>query len=234
MSDALTEMEKPAVGGVSPAAKSVVVPGQTPCEQAKTLNQQGLSKDAVNTMANRLPEKDAVKWASVSAEKVANPANPADWEALQAAKAWSADPSSATQKAAALAAQKSGFQTPGAWAAQAAAWSGGAGPTPHAVAGAVLLAAAQAGQPIPPVASGLTQPELPKLAAEVPKLVKPNSPELAGKLAKLELAKLGVPQGSVPVGPDGLYLTAPQRAGMAKNCEPFLDMGCRIGRGETV
>jgi hypothetical protein len=46
---------------LSPAAKELVVPGQTPCDQAKALNQEGLSKDAVNAMANRLPEKDAVK-----------------------------------------------------------------------------------------------------------------------------------------------------------------------------
>jgi hypothetical protein len=150
---------------------------------------------------------------------VANPANPADWEALQAAKAWSANPSSATQKAAALAAQKSGFQTPGAWAAQAAAWTGGVGPTPQAVAGAVLLAAAQGNKPIPPTLSGLT---------------KPNAPELAAKLTKPQLAKLGLPESPVLVGPDGLTLTAPQRVEMAKNCDPFLDLGCRIGRAEPV
>jgi hypothetical protein len=206
---------------LSPAAQELVVPGQTPCDQANALNQEGLSKDAV-------------KWANASAKKVPNPANPADWEALQAAKAWSADPSPATQKAAALAAEKSGFQTPGAWAAQAAAWSGGAGPTPHAVSGAVLLAAAQAGKPIPPAAAGLAKPELPQLAAELPKLAKPNAPELAAKLAKPELAKLSVPEVPVPVGPDGLALTAPQRAEMAKNCGPFLELGCKIGKGQPV
>lgn len=210
------------------------MPGQTPCEQAKALNQQGLPKDAVNTMAYQLPEKDAVKWASASAEKVANPAHPADWEALQAAKAWSADPSPATQQAAAEAALKSGHQTPGAWAAQAAAWSGGAGPTPHAVSGAVLLAAAQSGKPIPPSVAGLNQPGVPKLAAGLPKLAKPNAPELAAKMAKPELAKVGVPEVPVPVGPDGLALTPPQRAEMAKNCDPFLEMGCKIGKGQPV
>ena len=47
---------------------------------------------------------------------------------------------------AAQAASKAGFQTPGSWAAQAAASAGsGTGLTAHAAGGAVMLAAAQGG-----------------------------------------------------------------------------------------
>lgn len=218
---------------LSSAAQGVVSPRQTPCEQAKALNQQGLSKDAVSTMANRLPEKDAVKWATASAEKVSNPTHQADWEAIQAAKAWTANPTPDAQNAAALAASKTDFQTPGAWAAQAAAWSGGAGPTPQAVSGAVLLAAAQAGLPIPAQpasAPSLAKPEVaaPKLAAE---LAKRQAPKF--QIPMLQKPAIKVPQVAAP-GPDGLSLTPPQRAEMAKNVKPYLELGCEIGSGRTV
>jgi hypothetical protein len=133
---------------LSPAAKETVKPGMTPCQQAQALNQKELSSDAVKSMAHGLPERDSVKWAAASAEKVSNPAHQPDLEAIRAAKAWTQNPTPEAQKAAALAASKTDFQTPGPWAAQGAAWAGsGTGLTAHAVTGAVLLAAAQGGKP---------------------------------------------------------------------------------------
>jgi hypothetical protein len=135
---------------LSPGAKEIVKPGMTPCQQAQALNQKQLSTDAVKSLAHGLPEPKAVKWAAASAEKVANPAHTTDFQAIQAAKAWCQNPTPQTQQLAGQAASKAGFQTPGAWAAQAAASAGSGGTlTPHAVTGAVLLAAAQGGKPIP-------------------------------------------------------------------------------------
>ena len=216
---------------LSPAAREIVKPGQTPCEQAKALNSQHLSPDAVKSLANGLPERDAVKWAGASAEKVANPAHVPDSQAIQAAKAWTQNPTPANQQAAALAASKTDYQTPGAWAAQAAAWAGkGGGLTPHAVAGSVLLAAAQGGKPISP--PGVSAPSLdtPKLAMEA---VKPKAPGFQWPFLKKPAVPVPeVPQVAVP-GPDGLVITPAQRAEMAKNCNPFLNLGCDIGQGRA-
>ena len=213
---------------LSPAAQAIVAPGQSPCQQAQALNQQGMSVDATKALANGLPERDAVWWASQSAQKVSNPAHVADMEAIQAAQAWAKNPTPAAQQAAGLAAQKAGFQTPGAWAAQGAAWAGsGQGLTAQAATGAVLLAAGQAGKPIPaPLAEApkLAKPgvEIPKLAAE---LAKPKVPALAKPA--LEAPKLAAP------GPDGLTLTPKERAEMAKNVQPHLDLGCEVGSGKN-
>lgn len=110
---------------LSPAAREVVKPDMTPSQQAQALDQKQLSHDAVKSMAHGLPERDSVKWAAASADKVSNPAHQADFQAIQAAKSWVQNPTPETQKAAAAAAAKTDFHTPGAWVAQAAAWAAG-------------------------------------------------------------------------------------------------------------
>ena len=225
------DLEDEVEGGasyLSPAAQSVVTPNQMPCQQAQALNQQGMSVDATKALANGLPERDAVWWASQSARKVSNPAHVPDLEAIQAAEAWAKNPTPQAQQVASLAADKAGFQTPGAWASQGAAWAGsGQGLTGQAVTGAVLMAAGQAGKPIPaPVAAApnMAKPEVavPKLAAE---LAKPKVPALAKPA--LEAPKLATP------GPDGLTLTPKERAEMVKNVQPHLDLGCEVGNGKN-
>src|SRR5262245_55299686 len=109
---------------LSPAAQKIIQPGMTPCQQAQTLNQHQLSADAVKSLAHGLPEKQSVQWATASAEKVSNPAHTTDFAAIESAKAWSKNPTAENQKAAALAAAKTDYKTPGAWAAQSAAWAG--------------------------------------------------------------------------------------------------------------
>jgi len=219
---------------LSPAAQKVVQPGMTPCQQAQALNKQQLSSDAVKSLAHGLPEPAAVKWAAASAEKVANPAHTTDFQAIQAAKAWTQNPTPATQQAAALAASKTDFKTPGAWAAQAAAWSGkGGGLTAHATTGAVLLAAAQGGKPISPPGAAAPKIAVPKPAVDIPK---PKVPAFQMPFFKRP-AVPAVPAMQAPKlpapGPDGLSLTPPQRAEMAKNCDPYLKMGCDIGHGRA-
>lgn len=212
---------------LSPAAKEIVKPGMTPCQQAQALNQKQLSTDAVKSMAHGLPEPKAVQWAAASAEKVSNPAHTTDFQAIQAAKAWCQNPTPQAQQLAGQAAAKAGFQTPGSWAAHAAASAGSGGAmTPHAVAGAVLLAVAQAGKPISPSGITIPKPELPK-APEIPK---PAAPRFQLPFFK----KPAVPEApQLPtLGPDGLTLTPAQRAEMAKNTEPYLKLGCDIGSGK--
>ncbi len=222
----------PAQDYLSPAAKGIVKPEMTPCQQAQALNQKELSSDAVKSLAHGLPERDSVKWAAASAEQVANPAHQADLEAIQAAKVWVQNPTPETQKAAAAAAAKSDFQTPGAWAAQGAAWAGGGGGlTAHAVTGAVLLAAAQGGKPVSPPGVASPKPDIPELAAEV---AKPKAPRFQLPFFKKPAPPAAAEIPQVPtVGPDGLSLTPAQRTEMAKNCEPFLKLGCDIGRGQA-
>lgn len=215
---------------LSPGAQKVVQPGQTPCQQAQALNKAQLSADAVKALAHGLPEHKAVQWAAASAEKVANPAHAPDFQAIQAAKTFASNPSPANLQAAALAAGKTDHKTPGAWAAQAAAWSGkGGGLTQHAVAGAVMLAAAQNGKKISP--PGMSAPKLQE--PKVPEIPKPKAPMF--QLPFFKKPSLPVPAApQLPaVGSDGLKLTPPQRASMAKSCEPFLKLGCDIGHGKA-
>ncbi|HEY3853928.1 MAG TPA: hypothetical protein VGO67_06015 [Verrucomicrobiae bacterium] len=210
------------LGSLSPAAQKVIQPRQTPCQQAQALNKQQLSMDAVKSLAHGLPEPAAIKWAAVSAEKVANPAHAADSQAIQAAKAWTQNPTPATQHAAGLAASKTDFKTPGAWAAQAAAWSGrGGGLSGHAVTGTVLLAAAQGGKPISP--PGVSAPVI-----AVPTMLVPKA-----SVFQLPFFKKPAAQAPPTLGPDGLTLTPAQRLKMSKNCDPFLKLGCDIGTGRA-
>ena len=100
--------------------------------------------------------------------------------------------------------------------------------TPHAVAGAVLLAIAQAGKPISPSGISIPKPELPK----VPEILKPVAPRFQLPFFK----KPDVPEApQIPtLGPDGLTLTPAQRAEMAKNTDPYLKLGCDIGNGRAA
>jgi hypothetical protein len=210
---------------LSPGARQVVHPDMTPCDQAHALNQQQMPADAVKSLAHGLPEHKSVQWAAASAEKVSNPAHPTDMQAIHAAKAWTQNPNPTTQKAAALAASKTDFKTPGAWAAQAAAWSGsGAGLTAHAVSGSVMLAAAQGGKPIAPPGAATPTAAAPK----IPAISKPAAPRFQLPCFK----KSPVPEvPQVPTkGADGLTLTPAQRAEMAKNTDPFLKLGCNISQ----
>ncbi len=221
---------------LSPAAREVIHPAMTPCQQAQALNQKHLSVDAVKALAYGMPDHKAVLWAIASAGKVSNPAHIPDLRAIEAAKVWGANPTPANQEAAAMAAAKTDFKTPGAWAAQAAAWVGlSGGLAAHAVVGSVLLAAAQGGKPIsppgaPPVPTVPGAPPLPVTAVTLPQA--PRVP-----LFGLPFFKKPVPPPlpeAPKLGPDGLSLTAAQRVEMAKNCDPFLKLGCEVGHGKSV
>jgi len=111
--------------------------------------------EAMRLIAHAMPKREVVWWGCMCARAVPGSALPApDAEALTAAEAWVRKPDEANRRAAMAAAQKTGFQTPEAWAAVAAFWSGGSmapegqpvvPPADHhtglAIAGGVVIAA---------------------------------------------------------------------------------------------
>jgi hypothetical protein len=241
---------------LSPGAQQVVKPGMTPYQQAQALHQKQLSTDAVKSLAHGMPENKSVQWAAASAEKVSNPAHTTDLQAIQSAKAWCRNPTPQNQQLAGQAASNAGHQTPGSWAAQAAASAGKGGTlTPHAVTGAVLLSAAQGGKPIAPSGPSIPQQGASQASEtgkpttsrfQLPFFKKPTTTAptaLAPTTGTLQTQKPGpmstqpqTPAQSSPTpppGPDGHSLTPAQRATMSKNIEPFLKLGCDIGQGKA-
>jgi len=110
--------------------------------------------DAVRLVAHALPKREAVWWACMCARAVPDAALPAvDAEALERAEQWVRRPDDAARRAAMAAAERGKFDSPEAWAAVGAFWSGGSiapegqppvPPPDHlsgtAVSGAVILA----------------------------------------------------------------------------------------------
>lgn len=121
----------------------------------------GFRLEAARLFAHTLPRREAVWWACMCARHT-TPANlpQADRDALDAAEVWVRRQTDEVRRGAMDKAQHSGFQSPEAWAAVAAFWSGDSmsppdvpkvPPPPHAtgaaVAGAVTLAAVR-GDPV--------------------------------------------------------------------------------------
>ena len=112
---------------------------------------------AVKFMAFALPPREAVWWACVCARmELQDSVEDAVANALAAAEAWVRKPTDEHRRAAMTCAQAANFDSPAAWAAVGAFWSGGSmGPpdvpavpaAPHllgvAIVGAVTLAAVQ-------------------------------------------------------------------------------------------
>ena len=111
--------------------------------------------EAVSFLAHALPERDAVRWAAQSCEMVSGQQSAEDQRAAETSRRWLAQPNEANRQEAGAAAAAAAHAGPGAWSAQAAAWSapsfgtGNASPEPvpsglvgQAVTGSVMLAAA--------------------------------------------------------------------------------------------
>ena len=111
--------------------------------------------EAMRLIAHAMPKREVVWWGCMCARAAPVSALPApDADALTAAEAWVRKPDEPNRRAAMAAAQKTGFQSPEAWAAGAAVWSGGSmapegqpevPPADHhtalAIAGGVVIAA---------------------------------------------------------------------------------------------
>ena len=215
----------------SPAAQKLLTPQQTPSQYLNTLQDHQMGDEMVKTLAHGMPDREGVAWAAQSAEKVSGSLPPADVEAMQAAKAWSANPTPETQAAAAAAAAKTDMQGPGALAAQGAAWakpaaSAGAPAgastsgamatprlTPLAVSGSVLLSSAIAANP------QVAAPKVPTAAA--PTLKIPEVPQMP------QAPQLNVPAAPAPVVPPEVQAQTFQAQ------HPFIASGIDFASGKT-
>lgn len=137
-----------------PAA--AVAGAQTAADGIEQLLAHGFRNEAVRLAAHALPKREAVWWACMCAASVTDPPpSAADQAARAAAEAWVRQPADdALRRAAWDAAQRTEFNSPEAWAAVGAFWSGGSmapegqpavPPAEHlsgtAVGGAVMMAA---------------------------------------------------------------------------------------------
>jgi hypothetical protein len=221
----LTKIQAPTAAEVcqkfkpQPAAQALLKPEQTPGQYLQVLEKNKMGPDSVNLLAHGMPERESVWWSCQSSQQVAGKLNAPDRGALAAAEAWVKNPTPETKLAAAAAAAKTDMTGPGAWAAQAAAWteppapaipgapappSGLAAP---AVAGSVMLAAGLVNRPAMPESPAPKQPVL-----EVPTLAKP---ELATPVAQAEVP---------PVDQNK----------QAKMLQPFVDLGKDVASGQNT
>lgn len=216
-----------------PEAQKLLAPGDTPSQYLTKLQENQMGEESVNFLANGMPDREGVLWASQSAQEVSDKVPPADAAAAKAAETWAQNPTPANQVAAAEAAKKTDFQGPGAWAAQGAAWAkpeGMAAPegaqavavpeqrlTPQAVSGSVLLSAAKAGDVKPPV------PEVPQAPAmEAPAFEAP-----AFEAPKFEAPKLAAPEMAAPP------MSAEEMSKAYQFQQPFIARGLDIASGKT-
>src|SRR6476620_2039988 len=118
-----TGPELAAKSNLSPAAKALAKPGQSPGEYVHALEENKMPVDAASALAHGMPERESVWWACQSSQKVGDKLNPEEHAATKAAENWVKNPTPQTKAAAAAAASKTDYKGPGGWAAQAAAWS---------------------------------------------------------------------------------------------------------------
>lgn len=126
-----------------------------PADFLKALLEQELYVDAVRFLARALPKREATWWACLCARSVlAEDARPEQIKAVETAEQWVYKPTEPNRRSNDAAAQAATFDSPAAWAAMAAFWSGGSmapeeapavppaeNLTAKAAAGAVMLAA---------------------------------------------------------------------------------------------
>jgi|HubBroStandDraft_1064217.scaffolds.fasta_scaffold00073_12 hypothetical protein len=138
-------------------ARALLAPDLTVDAYVGRLNGAGRYPAAMTVLAHALPKREAVWWACVAVRKAGPPiqGSPAA-EALAGAETWVRRPTEENRRSAHQTAQRAGLDTPSAWAAMAAFWSGdnmappgaptvtpGKALTGKAVAAAVMLAAVQ-------------------------------------------------------------------------------------------
>jgi hypothetical protein len=139
-----------------PAATAAAIHDCTTVSTAlAALEAGGFHAEAARLIAHALPKREAVWWGCMCALHTAPSDLPeCDRAAREAAELWARQPTDPVRRAAMTRAQATAFDTPEAWAAVAAFWSGDSmapegqpavPPAPHltgtAVAGAVALSA---------------------------------------------------------------------------------------------
>jgi hypothetical protein len=111
---------------LSEEARGLLADGLTSRQYLDLLVERQLHADAVQFLAHALPKREAVWWASLcAAELLGTAAPPAAAAALEAARAWAADPRDDKRRATLPAAEAAGLGTPAGCASVAAYFSGG-------------------------------------------------------------------------------------------------------------
>lgn len=114
------------VAALDPPAMELLDPTFGPREYIVALDAAGQHVDALNFLAHLLPRREGVWWAWTSARRVAGDDPPPPIAgALQATERWIARPTEEHRRAAMLAGEAAGFDTPAGCAALAAFLSGG-------------------------------------------------------------------------------------------------------------
>lgn len=140
--------------GLGPEAKTAIEDAATVPALIATLAGAGFLVEAARCFAHALPRREAVWWAAMCALSTAPADLPdADRQAREAAETWVRSQTEEARRGAMALAEQVGFQSPEAWAAVGAFWSGpsiapdgqpAVAPAPHltgvATAGAVILA----------------------------------------------------------------------------------------------
>lgn len=143
-------------------AQPLLRPDMSPEQFLKQLMKQKLYLPAVEFLAHGLPKREAVWWACVCLRSVQGSyEQPAFQAQLTAAENWARGPTEENRLAASASVARHGHDTPAAWVASAAGWSGGSFTTPpeppvppdeyltaKSAAGAITLAATQAPKPL--------------------------------------------------------------------------------------
>jgi hypothetical protein len=110
---------------LSPEAAGRLAGCERPSEAVDRLLSAGMLVEAVRICAHALPARERVWWSARCARATAPGGSPgADREACALAEDWVRRPSDETRRSAMAKAQTSGFDSPEAWVAVAAFWSG--------------------------------------------------------------------------------------------------------------
>lgn len=139
---------------ISPDGKALLRPDHTPTQFVAALAGSGHLMDAIRVFAVAIPKREGVWWALQCVRSVPPLAADDHAPVLAAVEAWVKDPDDKKRRECFALAEKAGFATPAACAANAVFFSGGSISTPHnpaveppphitpgAIANAVILAA---------------------------------------------------------------------------------------------
>ncbi len=112
---------------LSDEAAPLLASARNPRDLIDKLLSLGLASDAVRVLLRALPKRYAIAFVCDCVRKSAGikPLPPVDAGCLEVAEAWLVDDSDAKRREASARAEAAGRNSPSAWAAAAAGWSGG-------------------------------------------------------------------------------------------------------------
>lgn len=108
-------------------ARAMLSESRNPRDFLGRLLAKGLAYDAARVVVRALPKPYCVGWACecIRMEAAKKPLSPAEMGCLESAEAWLRSDGDESRRLAAERAEAANFETPSAWVAAAAGWSGG-------------------------------------------------------------------------------------------------------------